>query len=594
MHSKIKRIFWNKPVPVLFAGTVLLLMSLGITQLTAPKYSASKWTQPDGNTKIVAFPFFQDDAQIGTHRLETIIELSAFFPTTFTAYVDDWVQELLVNGQNVVPKGYPIVYDTPKTLDLSGCLHAGKNTISVKIENAFAGVRFFWQPAFSGSWGFILLGMALAGFGLLFRWALLIFPALLGYEEALILWIATGLRLLYVLGTPYFLRTYDLGGHLSYIKFVAEHFRLPPHNLGWETFQPPLYYIVSAFCSWIALFFGSGSEGVMQSLQWESFGISLFTICATVWIARILYPPPDHRRLWLLGIVAVFPSIVYYSSRINNDVLFGLISFIWLGVLLVFWRHPSWKWLLRLAIATGLGLLTKSSALVFIPITLTMLCVMRFVPWKRKALIAAIFCGISLLIYSPYLLRRAAESKDPSSFVVGNLNGLADELKLTPKVSNILTFDPAEVIKQPFTWSSPDNPRRDYFWEYFFRSSFFGEWKQPDEYLVIARTIVVAAMLMLPFIVLGACSSLRKHDSYGWPLGICLGGFLGSQITWLVMEPFACGQDFRYFIAIIIPLGFFLLEGFQVAPKMLKALGYLVLGFLLANCALFLAMLICL
>ena len=39
---------------------------------------------------------------------------------------------------------------------------------------------------------------------------------------------------------------YDVWHHLAYIRYVAEHHSLPLAGQGWEMFQPPLYYVLSA------------------------------------------------------------------------------------------------------------------------------------------------------------------------------------------------------------------------------------------------------------------------------------------------------------------------------------------------------------
>ena len=39
---------------------------------------------------------------------------------------------------------------------------------------------------------------------------------------------------------------FDKGGHSDYIDYIQKHWALPLPNQGWEMFQPPLYYGISA------------------------------------------------------------------------------------------------------------------------------------------------------------------------------------------------------------------------------------------------------------------------------------------------------------------------------------------------------------
>ncbi len=61
-------------------------------------------------------------------------------------------------------------------------------------------------------------------------------------REVAVLYGGFALQAVYLSGTPCFLRSYDVEGHIQYINYVASHFALPGQQSGWETYQPPLYY----------------------------------------------------------------------------------------------------------------------------------------------------------------------------------------------------------------------------------------------------------------------------------------------------------------------------------------------------------------
>ena len=61
---------------------------------------------------------------------------------------------------------------------------------------------------------------------------------------AIVMWII--IAIYYCLRTPYDQLSNDFWGHLQYTEIIATQHRLPRHNEGLETFQMPLYYLISS------------------------------------------------------------------------------------------------------------------------------------------------------------------------------------------------------------------------------------------------------------------------------------------------------------------------------------------------------------
>ncbi|HVO32730.1 MAG TPA: hypothetical protein VMU17_02375, partial [Elusimicrobiota bacterium] len=59
---------------------------------------------------------------------------------------------------------------------------------------------------------------------------------------ALVLWMALGP--LYILRTPRGAFNHDYRHHVYYTEFLAHERRLPAPGEGWESQQPPLYYLI--------------------------------------------------------------------------------------------------------------------------------------------------------------------------------------------------------------------------------------------------------------------------------------------------------------------------------------------------------------
>src|SRR3989344_5391513 len=89
---------------------------------------------------------------------------------------------------------------------------------------------------------FAIAGLAVTLFPYFPRW---------GVELHLIFVGGVLLRTFYTLQTHFSERGPDWLGHLQYIQYVSEHWRIPPWEMGWEAYQPPFYYFVGAI--WLRL-----------------------------------------------------------------------------------------------------------------------------------------------------------------------------------------------------------------------------------------------------------------------------------------------------------------------------------------------------
>lgn len=53
-------------------------------------------------------------------------------------------------------------------------------------------------------------------------------------------------RFVYVQETTYDQRGHDIGGHLAYVRIIAEQHHIPSAGECWTCYHPPLYYEISA------------------------------------------------------------------------------------------------------------------------------------------------------------------------------------------------------------------------------------------------------------------------------------------------------------------------------------------------------------
>lgn len=192
---------------------------------------------------------------------------------------------------------------------------------------------------------------------------------------------------------------YDVLGHLEYIRYVAESGSLPLATDGWQMFQSPLYYLVSAPL-YAALADRMEPEAIVRVLRLLPMACSLLQIEIIYRIALLAFP--DRPQMQGVAVIAggLMPMSLSVSQSIGNEPLAGLLSA--LALLLMFRilaaQNPPTRSYLGLGLVWGLALLTKVSALLLGPVLLTACLVPspRSVPLQTVAIrFSAVVLGAS-------------------------------------------------------------------------------------------------------------------------------------------------------------------------------------------------------
>ncbi len=539
------------------------------------------------------FPAFKIGAPPGPYEITFDLTLGDLHPTSYLFYADDELRGLVVNGQKVHSTKFPIrgrVHG--QSIDLANYLQPGQNQIEAQLDNSFgnASLHFYRSPT---DWlSLIIISLGVVSIILFCTWLHHVWPHAFNRPLTLLLAAASLLRLYYWWLNPYFIRSYDAGGHLSYILYVAEHWELAPLNAGWETFQPPLYYSITGALAAFPHYLGVPWEGTFAVLSFSSLCFSLIFLLLAVWVATLLFSSAnDERRYWLVGIVAIIPAIVYYTTRISNDSLFAVVSIAWLGCLLHFWKQRSWVAWIGAMVLASLSLWVKTNGIIFLPISVLTLFFLPAVNWKAKLdrlYVAALIFGF---IAGPLLMAKILQATDSSNFVVGNIHLLGDSLRFQPTIWNFVTFNPWEIVEHPYNNSRLSAPRSDLFWEFYFRSAFFGEWKIAPSLLLLGRCILALSLLLLPFLAYGAWTSCRNKPHLGIPLLITVTLILAAQLAWVIRHPVTPSQDFRFFIFLVLPYAYFILATLPNYPLHLKNALRICLVLFIFGCALYLGLL---
>ena len=574
----------NHPLAKLILCSCLLWLAAGaFWYATAPTFRQLT-VQPDsGAARTFEAPVLSFTVPSGHAVVTQIFDLPAVHATRFVVYGLDTLNSLKVNDREVTCSPPPAF---GRACDLSSYLHRGTNRVEATVSTgkSVSPPFFFMAPSVGDGCRLVLLVLcALAAVPTL-NVCLYAAGIRLDWLEWLIVYAAALLRLVYFAGTPFYVRALDYGGHIDYIEHFTHHVKLPQIGFEWESYQPPLYYAILGFPSRLFEHFGVSREHLWSLWQFPSLLMSCATMAACVWIARLLYPDPPRKflRAGFLTMMGWLPTLVYNASRINNDVLEALVAFVWLALLLKFWREPRKLLWLAISVVAAFSILTKSNGLILMAVSLVALAMHPGLSIKTKLGWAAVLAGSFVVLDGWYEALRYWQSSGVVNSLVANVGNLPQLEKMTQSqsIAKSLTFNPWEVVAYPDV--DRMGVRRDMAPEYFFKSAFITAGNVFRVHLFAPRVVLVSVLVLLPLLVYGLIRSKLSRASIDVPLLMVLGVLLAAHWAFLRMVPYASSQDFRYSTLLLVPLAYFLLGGISHLPAALRPVGWALLFLALA------------
>lgn len=483
-------------------------------------------------------------------------------PTLFAVQPDDCLQTLIIDGNPEGDSALPYCdYAKPMTVRLQALRQSGV-PVEAQITNGGGDALFSLEPA-SGDPAVFLPLVTLALW--LFALTLVVLrkkraPAWAWHVTVVIL-LGIVIRFVYVLRTPHWIRGHDTDGHIEYIRHLVTNLTLPPPDGGWEFWQPPLYYAVGALWWGMGSLFGFDDKTQLQSLQWMAFLFSVVTLLIALWIGTTALKRRELLALWMAPF-ALLPSLVFLSARINNDVLVVPLTLLCIGLLLRWLKEPRLGVWLLAAFVAGLAILTKNTSLLLLPLAFFLLLLRK---WERfwhpvsHLAIAAVVIALTAGWFSIYRITHNAEQR----FLIGNQGTLNSGLAVPNAPDAFLTFNPVAVVARPFNNAWSDEARRQYFFEYLYRSAFFGEFDLGNTYKIVASWLTLSGLSLLTLCIIGAVQ-LHYHGKKRewWPYAIMTVVFLAGHTAFRIRYPFSSSQDFRYSLPLLVPFAYFLAAAF--------------------------------
>ena len=446
--------------------------------------------------------------------------------------------------------------------------HGGNAGLNLMVLSKAAIVKFFEYASI----GFLALLCALIARRLKLGWKIIV-----------ILFVGVALRAFIFAHLPYTSFSNDVDGHVAYVKFIVDNHSIPGVDDCWTCYHPPVYYVSS-----VPSYLASKAIGVSSAsgLQAYSLLLSILTLFLGVFFFKSFL---SGRSLNLSILLWTFwPLMLLVAPRIGNDQMFYMLHMLclWGGVNYLNKGHG--KYLIVTVLASALAFWTKSTGIVSFGMTF-LFAVCGFVqnarslrPTKSECVAWLMFVLVIALVIVQKLLG--------GSDLVGNSSGLHSALKVGNEAFNYIYFDLQSFVINPFTSAWNDDLGRQYFWNYMFKTSLFGEFNiSPDSlFRNLAVFISVFFLGLLVYALRGFWK--EKLQAIHWLLIIQGVAFVAALMFLRIKHPYACSNDFRYIAPAIVSFIPFVSIGVlqKDASIKWKTLGYaLIWGFVLCSAILY-------
>lgn len=202
--------------------------------------------------------------------------------------------------------------------------------------------------------------------------------------------------------------------HYQYIEYVWENRSIPIATEGWQMFQPPLFYVLSApLFGLLKSLVGPANTAFLLRATNLLCGLLLVELC----YRALRYVYPDRDDLQSMGTIlgGLLPMNIYISQVVGNEPMAALFAGTAVVICLRWFSTgtvPSKSAAVLLGLAVGLSVLTKPTALLLVPAIFLCMAYLVFTCHGRTresaatlAQHTAIFVGVAALVSGWYYVR---------------------------------------------------------------------------------------------------------------------------------------------------------------------------------------------
>lgn len=224
--------------------------------------------------------------------------------------------------------------------------------------------------------------------------------------------------------------------HTNYIRFIVQNHALPVFNAtsadfyeSYQSHQPPLYYLLAAPAE---LFTGPNDAAEKWGLRLVNVLLGALVVFG-IFTGIRRFTGNGDLALFAATFVAFMPMFLALSAAVTNDMLLSLVGVALMNVIAQAWDRG---WRLRESLLcgaiVGLGLLTKTTSLLFLPVAAFGMLAPREKRPRIGSVAAAL--GVALLIALPWLIRNQNLYGDPlaiGAFRQASVGNLPYEVAVT-------------------------------------------------------------------------------------------------------------------------------------------------------------------
>jgi tetratricopeptide (TPR) repeat protein len=374
---------------------------------------------------------------------------------------------------------------------------------------------------------------------------------------------------------------FDASAHIDYVAYVLDNGTLPLANDGWEMFQPPLYYSVSAALLWLTATPPNG-EPCLLALRVINLILGLVGVYLTALCLRRLFPAREAP--WLIGVVVAgaLPLSVYHTFYPGNDLMVGVFgsAAFYLTLMVLQDGPPSWKLLTALGACLGAAVLTKLSAVPVVAAILGALATAALLR-DRSLLAVARLAGIpslvALLLCGWHFYRNYLAFGQP---IVGNFDPVSGHKWWAhpgqTEASDFFRF--GRVLSSPFQAAFASVPDGLYstLWGDGSWGGNFGHLRPPWDYQLMAAGYILAVVptFLIAFGFMAVFVDWFRRPTAEW--GLVLAVTVAAAAAFVYQHthyPYHGGATTRYLLPAIICVCVYASRGFEQISSWSKRLS---------------------
>lgn len=399
---------------------------------------------------------------------------------------------------------------------------------------------------------------------------------------------------------------HDWQGHIEFIKYMANHWSFPSPSRGLEYPQQPLYYLITGFIYIFSIQFGFNDMQALYHIGYFSIFCSIFFLYYS-YKFFLLMTKNHWVQIVSMLFLALTPSIIYLSARINNDVLvMALSSFSLYYIVKSYISHFEIHFYKAL-LGVSLLFMTKISAAPLELLFFTLLILVYINVKDKNNDIVSLHLQKKLYIFSivgvfllGFTLLRVYLPIENTFYMVNATANYPGQMIHSLGWSYFSTFNIDTLITKGYAYIFGEDSIRYSFMTYQYGTMFFGEFKYDSymQYYAIFKPIIQAILLFGLIYVLGFISYIVRlyfTSTLHKLIFVTLILNLLLILKFIFTYPVICNTDFRYFVSSFVLFAFIFAQGLSYLiynNQWVKYILSVIIGLLAVNEVIFFILLL--